>query len=193
VKKKPERDRLAATPDEFRSTVESEFDFLVRDHGFELAWSEQSPFHATFLRGALELHVEGTGYGFGAYVHLSYRGESVPAQRVLGQRDEIASPTEKPQLDELRASALRWKTRGSALLRGDESVIEAALAAEREVELRRREQREADVVGTFFSRADKLWKAKQYAALVTLLEPGTHPLGAVWQKRLDFARRAVAQ
>lgn len=183
-------ERRAATAEEFRSTVEREFGFVVSEHGFELAWDPTSPFVARLRRGTLELCIEGVHYGFGAALSLWAAGARLPwIFRPLHPLETHA--TDVPQLDDVREWALRTRRDFGGFLVGDLSAFEAARARIAAEEQARLAAREADPKGTFFGRADKLWKNGKLREFIALLDASPYPLSATWRERLDDARRKL--
>lgn len=182
--------KRAATVAEFRTAVEREFGFLRSEHGFALEWDAAHPFEATFRRGALAIRVEGAGYGFAASMSLWSAGERLPW--IFRPLHPMHAPaTGVPQLDEVREWASRLRREGAEFLAGDLSAFEMARRRLAEQETVRIAAREADPQGTFFGRADKLWKNGKGRELVELLDASPYPLSAVWRERLDDARRKL--
>jgi hypothetical protein len=188
--KKDTAKHWSASPDEFRQTVECEFDFLCKEHGYELVWSNDNPFEATFEHGKMAFWVTGESYGFSAMVYASCGSKDMPLWPIMTKLTTRFTPrTDKPQLDDLRELAYRLKNECLDVVSGDLKRLDEVLA---EIEIQRAqidEQRQADKKGMFFSNADKLWKNKKYSDLITLLRKTDFKLSPVWLKRLEYAEK----
>ncbi len=102
-------------------------------------------------------------------------------------------PTDQPQLDELREYAWRLRHECPAIVAGDFTQVERIREAIREQEQRIEAARQADERGRFFSVADKLFRAGQFAQCATHLEQSPFELSEVWKARFEYARRHACQ
>lgn len=187
---KKARLRYSATPDEFFATVGTEFGFLVLEHGYQRVLLADNPFTVEYRRGALCIRVSGISYGFGAHLEVIVAGESLPLWPIMTKFSERkAAPTDKPQLDELREYAWRLRHECSAIVAGDFSEIERIREAVREQQRRIEAARHADERGRFFSIADKLFRARQFAECATHLQQSPFDLSETWKARFEYARR----
>lgn len=60
-------DKLAATLDEFKDTVESELGFLCDRFGYRMAWNKENPFEASFHHEDAEIKVTGIAEKIGGF------------------------------------------------------------------------------------------------------------------------------
>ncbi len=189
---KKKKEHWSASPDEFRETVETEFRFLCDQFQYKLLWNAENPFEAIFTYRGTEIRVIGISYGFGAMASMVSDGDEIPFWTLTTKMNKRFTPsTNKPQLDDLREYAYRLKNECQDILRGDFSRVKEA---QRIIEEQRREldeKRKADVKGMFFSKADKLWKNKNFRELKLVLSDSPYNLSEVWQKRFEYSKKHV--
>lgn len=189
---KPKGQRWSATVEEFFSTVDTEFGYLVSEHGYERVLPAGCPFAVEYRRDALCIRVSGISYGFGAHLEAFVEGEFLPLWPVMTPLTaRKTTPTDKPQLDELREFAWRLRRELSDLVAGDFTVAEQIRAGVRAQEEKDAIALQADERHHFFSIADTLFRARQFAECVSHLEKGRFELSALWKARLDYARRSA--
>jgi hypothetical protein len=100
-----------------------------------------------------------------------------------------AEATDKPQLDELREYAWRLRHECSAIVAGDLAEVERTHETVREKQRQIEAARQADKRGRFFSIADKLFRAHQFAECVTHLQQSPYELNETWKARFEYAQR----
>jgi hypothetical protein len=176
---------LPSTPEEFFATVDTEFGFLVSEHGYQRATSDDLPFTAEYQRGSLCIRVSGISYGFGAHLEVFVDGQFLPLWPVMTKLTERkATPTDSRNSTNcasmvgacamsappsLRATSRRWK--GFARL----SVSSSG-------RLRQRDRLMSAVVSSAL-------RTSQFAECVTHLQQSPFELSETWRARFDYARR----
>lgn len=186
---KKNRLKCPATPEEFFTTVDTEFGFLVSENGYQRVVPSDQPFTVEYRRGTLCIRVSGVSYGFGACLQFFVDGESLPLWVVMTKLTvRKAELTDKPQLDALREYAWRLRHECSALVAGDFAEVERTREAVREKQRQIEAARQADKRGRFFSIADKLFRAHQFAECVTHLQQSPYELSETWKARFEYAQ-----
>ena len=187
---KKDSQKWSATPSEFLATTDTEFGFLVSEHGYQRVIHPKDPFTIEFRRNSLCIRVTGINYGFGAHLDAYVDGQFLPLWPVMTNLSERKTPqTDEPQLDDLREYAWRLRHDCAAIVAGDFAVVDKIHTAIREQEREIEEARQNAEVGRFFNVADKLFRARQFAECVAHLQQSPFKLSKIWQARLDYARR----
>jgi hypothetical protein len=176
--------------EEYLQAIESEFAFLVED-GYSREIT--GDYDVDFVKAPYRLRIIGASYGFAIEIDFTIDGKYCPFWSLLPKDKTRKTPrTDVPQLDQIRESAWWLKNELRGLFRGEPEFIEktqALLAEQKRQEESIKRNRLADKQGMFFSQADKLFKAKQFAECVRHLESREHPLSSVWKARLEYAKK----
>lgn len=181
-------DRIPSPP-EFHATISEEFDFLCRDRGFRKSLSESNVFEVTYTHGRCMIRILGGGYGEMAWMEVSVDDRRVPYYLLLpSPRPRYFSASDSPQLDAIREISARLQRECGDLLVDPIRFAERAWQAERDAKDAAQRRRDADPKGTFFSRADALWKNKKWHELAGHLASSAYPLSAAWTERLHQAQ-----
>lgn len=189
---KPSSDRRPSR-EEFLQTIETEFAFLVED-GYSRETTPENDYKVIFTKGSYRLELAGIHYGMAATFTFTVDGKYCPIWRLLrGFRKDRKTPkSDAPQLDELREYAWWMKNELRGLFQGKPEFtekIQGLLDAEKRQEESIERSESESKKGDFFSIADKLFKAKQYADCVHHLESGDYPLSDTWKARLEYAKK----
>lgn len=179
----------APSQQEFHQVLTQEFDFLIKDYGFQScipAWTE---FGMDFRKTDCCISICGRGYGDESEFSLTIRGEEIPWRFIAPAMSVRLCPqTDSHQLDDLREIAVRLHGTLSPLLRGEYSLADQALQFEHQQRIEREARRDTNPRSIFFSRADKLWKAGDWTMLVNHLSCSPHALSPAWGLRLEQAK-----
>ena len=176
-----------------------EFEFLVRDYGFELLPSpkEYNEYSVRFRKGELGVDVYGENWGQSASCDLLrgkddvYLGFLVPAEQRQASKRKRANPGQLAQVQKLAAVL---KRHASDFLSGDLTRFEAALAEWRRITKPRpiteahRMERERQQALTAAGHASK---RGNHAEVVKLLEPYADTLSLHQRRLLDEAREKL--
>ncbi len=190
---KTQAPRRSATPDEFFHTVEIEFGFLGIEHGYKLTKPINEPFTVVYEKGSQLIRVTGINYGFGAHLEAWIDGEYLPLWPLMSDLSARTFPdTEKPQLDDLREHAWRLKQECADIVKGDFSRVDKIHEA---IGKNRRSIEEKDQQAKwveFFKVAEKFFNTKQFAECVERLSTSPYKLPPIWEGRLKYAMKHIA-
>ncbi len=173
---------------EFHAAISDGFAFLTENHGFRKGFSSVNDFEVSFAHDRCVIRVFGGGYGQMAWMEVSFDGRNVPYYLLLpSPRTRHFPSTDSPQLDDLREISALLRDECGGLLIDPVRFAESAWQAEQDAADAAQRRRDADPKGTFFSRADALWKNKKWADLHEHLTSSSYPLSAAWTERLSQA------
>jgi len=179
---------------EFLACCHAEFDFLVREYGFErlAAPREYNEFSVRFRKGELEVHVYGESWGQTATCDLLRKGEDlsygflVPAS----ERGKKRKGARHGQLAQVRSIAIRLRQHAEDFLRGDVGRFEAALAEWKRItrprpvtEAHRLERERAQAV----TAAGHASQRGNHAEVARLLQPHAAALSPHQRRMLETA------
>lgn len=185
------------TLEQFLATARAEFAFLVSVYGFEERAAEPAvyvnPYAVRFVREGLEIIVQGAGYGAMADTIIrDRRGRKLRPVQLHPDFVLYTHPIPGPggQLNDLVRQAQWLREYGGALLAGDLTVMDDALARDQaardEYEPAQRERRR---LGIALQEAVAAYRAEQWAQVVELLEPHEAALSPKMARRLATARQ----
>src|SRR5271157_4518924 len=114
--------------EEFKNTCRKEFDFLIRDFGFEeqkLSADDKNQFKIIFSRSDLQVMIEGQSYGSVAYMYLkNASGRGILADYLDPQFQPFAERKYDGQIEDIKKASILLRQHGMKLLDGDNSVFE---------------------------------------------------------------------
>jgi hypothetical protein len=182
---------------QFMAACRADFAYLISDYGFSEAPPELSryadPFTVRFVRDDLEIVIQGINYGQNVITEIRH-GHGATLRPVLLHPDFIPYannplPPARGQLNQIAQTAQLLREHGRALLAGDLSVIDNALARYEagliayEAPRAARRRFHTDV-----EEAVAAYRSANWALVVELLEPREAELSARMARKLAAAR-----